>query len=481
MSARLHQDDNWPRPMPAPGAPVTVALRLVDDASSVSRQAATLSRETLRFAAWTAAMCLLTVGPGAFPWEFCRIGGEALIVGLFLERCASAARKGALGGLFLQRGAWSGLACAWALAALASAAWGFINGWGVHSPYPAVLYNGGASGPLRQVTDTLVALMGFYAAIPENGESPTVRRLIPIGVAASTTLALCGVEAARNTLFGASDPRLQATFTNPNLLGAFLCIALPVSVGIALDAKNGRGARLSAATLAVALGWALWMSGSRGALLGCAVGIGFLFACWASMKIKAAIARDPTTRLRLVPVAAMILVLTALPIAARVSQHFANGTGAHVTSDDQRRVAWHGALLIIEQHPVTGLGLGSYPAALGALGLRQTNPATADGLPTIPAMHLHAHDLLLEFWAERGLPGVALACALIGLTLTTALTCFKRKAASLSGTLQAIGCAALLAILTQNIADYTLWYAPLLVLFWQLPALMTSNQTADNR
>ena len=488
MSARLHQDDNWPRePMfranaAEPPQPISAtALHMVEAEPPLATDKDSGVASTLRLAAWSAAVCLLTVGPGAFSWEWCRIGGEALIAFVFAERCVSAVRGGTLMRLFDWRVGWNRLAFGWLAVACVSTAWSYKTGWGPHSPYPTILYNGGWSGPLRQLTDTIVAVMGYFAALPNGEKQSPIRRLTPILLAGGSVLVLCGVEAARNILMGTSDPRLEATFTNPNLLGAFLCIALPVSVGIASNSGFCSAARVGSGALAAGLCAALWLSGSRGALLGCVIGLGYLSAYGFTRKIKAAVARDPITRRRLAPAFLAIVMLTCVPALSRLSKHFATSGGAHVASDDQRRVAWRGAILIIREHPVTGLGIGSYPAALGALNLYQANPETLSGLPLIPAMHLHAHDLLLEFWAERGAPGLLLACGLIVATLLAAFRCLRWRSSSAAEELAPFACAALLATLTQNIADYTLWYAPLIILFWQLPSLMTSRQTADNR
>lgn len=63
-----------------------------------------------------------------------------------------------------------------------------------------------------------------------------------------------------------------------------------------------------------------------------------------------------------------------------------------------RSFAWHNAVELFKAHPVLGVGYGGYPQA--ALALNGGQHATW------PLIHLDAHSLLLQFFAEQGVVGL---------------------------------------------------------------------------
>lgn len=65
-----------------------------------------------------------------------------------------------------------------------------------------------------------------------------------------------------------------------------------------------------------------------------------------------------------------------------------------------RSFAWHNAIELFKAHPLLGVGYGGYPQA--ALALNGGQHATW------PLIHLDAHSLLLQFFAEQGVVGLVL-------------------------------------------------------------------------
>jgi O-antigen ligase len=112
---------------------------------------------------------------------------------------------------------------------------------------------------------------------------------------------------------------------------------------------------------------------------------------------------------------------------------------------------------------------------MAELRLKELNPITSNGLPLVPATHLHAHDLLLQAWVERGIVGALVVCALILLVLRKARRLLRSSAAGFDPVV--VGAvAALLASFAQNVADYTLWYAPIAILFWIVIGLVFASE-----
>lgn len=74
----------------------------------------------------------------------------------------------------------------------------------------------------------------------------------------------------------------------------------------------------------------------------------------------------------------------------------------------ERFLMWRSALNAIADNPLTGVGLGNYETAYQERYILDAAKERSQG---------HAHNVYLQFWAETGLPGAALFCALFGYIL----------------------------------------------------------------
>ena len=405
---------------------------------------------------WVGIFSVLAIGPGVMGYSRSLAVAEPLILGLLIWSIAR--REARSTPLDL-------IAGAWLLSEIGSTIWSYHSGWGIHSSYPYDLYAGGYFGPIRLLADTSIAVMGAYtlnwscrtSASSCNG----LRRIAPILAASIGVVGLCIAEQLRNMMSGTDDPRIEATFTNPNLLGAFLCIALPISAGAAVSSGLSRTAKLGLSILTALLAASLILTQSRGAILGCMVATAYIGASsWVYQAANGVeCARRAVAAVRALAISCAIIVVCALAIFPRVL-HESRGV-----SDNQRRTAWIAAIIVIRSQPLTGLGIDGFPAAMESLRLREMNPDTVSGLPLVPAMHLHAHDLLLQGWVERGLFGAVTVCGLVALILRRAWTGLA-KAGPRRDTITAGLIGALVATLVQNVTDYTFWYAPIAILFW---------------
>jgi O-antigen ligase len=141
-----------------------------------------------------------------------------------------------------------------------------------------------------------------------------------------------------------------------------------------------------------------------------------------------------------------------------------SGSGAQRIMDAgfgaRRRIEWHKAWAVFLEHPVLGMGWGSFAAQsvhLEATGL--FGHVVEDGLFT------HAHDLVLHLLAETGLLGTVVV---VGGIVWCVLSLFKRSALG-----PASGCVLALAMITigHSLFEYPLWYVPFLLGFTIILAL----------
>jgi O-antigen ligase len=272
------------------------------------------------------------------------------------------------------------------------------------------------------------------------------------------------IEEARNLSLGTSDPRLQATFTNPDLLGAYACLTLPLILAYATESGITWKYRVVRGWLVKAMIAMTILTQSRGAIIACAIGC--LFVSAKHMHPRFALLKSQTK----LTFAAIISAAILIPLA--LMPHFLH-QGRSV-SDAQRFTTWRGAVTIIKSHPIFGLGTGAFPAALASLRLRE--PIEGSSIPNASevSVHLHSHDIFLQWWIEQGMLGLILAIALIGIAAKKAIQIFAAK--NITPDPIALGAsAALVAILCENVPDYTLWFTPIWLIFGYVFGLAASD------
>ena len=162
--------------------------------------------------------------------------------------------------------------------------------------------------------------------------------------------------------------RATGTFSNPNVLGGYLLLLLPLGAMASAYVARVRGAW---AALALGCGFgflALVFTFSRAAILASlvAIGVGILVS-------------DLRYRRWL------LLVVAAGGAAVAV---LAGGCGSDATATYGRAEEWQATIDLIRDNPVWGVGLGR----LGAVLQAQDPQSSAR----------HAHNLFLTWWAEAG-------------------------------------------------------------------------------
>lgn len=125
----------------------------------------------------------------------------------------------------------------------------------------------------------------------------------------------------------------------------------------------------------------------------------------------------------------------------------------------QRLVLWQTTLRMLRDHPIFGAGLSGFKAGIAPY---HGGPLTED--------LVYPHNILLNFWSEVGLLGVAAFAWIFGLAVVSAVRAWRR----LPEPWAAIGLGvllALVAILAHGLVDVPYWKNDLSVEFWALLAL----------
>jgi len=262
--------------------------------------------------------------------------------------------------------------------------------------------------------------------------------VIVAGVAATTLGASSGVRAS----FGGSVIRGRATgvFIEPNQLGTFCAAGAMVAFGLLIGARTVRSRVAGTlATGACVLG--LLLSLSRGAWIGFVVGAVVLLVTLPE-------ARRALLALAL-PTLALAAVLGAFapssPQVKVVSERLVSIVGEK-NPYDNRPAIWAEGRRQILADPWTGQGPGNFSVA--------SERTTSASRRTIAE---HAHNILLTWAAEDGLPAAGFILA-----LTVSVTLHLRRAARslppsrADRSLLAALAAALAAVMGQGLVDYTL-------------------------
>ena len=197
----------------------------------------------------------------------------------------------------------------------------------------------------------------------------------------------------RETLFGRA--LWNYIFSNPNDLAAYCILQLSMALGLyALELKGP--VRLGARLGLVVLPLVILLTKSRGAFLGFA---GFLlFALWGQKRRGRAIGIT-------VFVAAALIFIAPSGVLDRVfALKKIQDTGDVAAADqegsaEQRYEIWKVSRLVIRENPVTGVGLGAYPAKHQLAALRPQFKETARG-------RRDNHSTYLNVTAETGFVGL---------------------------------------------------------------------------
>jgi O-antigen ligase len=246
--------------------------------------------------------------------------------------------------------------------------------------------------------------------------------------------------------------RAVSSFDHSNQLGTLSAMSVLITVGLLSGARTTRGRFFGTIALILLItGQALTLS--RGAWIGTVIGLAFLAMILPHAR-RALLALA-------VPIAGIALIVGLVaPESTQIQvigQRFESLT---VRSPyDDRPAIWNEAFREIIDDPVTGQGPGNFPAA---------SVTSGSGANTVFAYH--AHNILLTWAAESGLPAALLiigfALALTGAVIRTTRERGTSPTEVSERAIMAGMAAALIALVAQGLVDFTLRNAVILYAVW---------------
>ena len=220
-------------------------------------------------------------------------------------------------------------------------------------------------------------------------------------------------------------------------------ILLPAFLVMALKEDTKSFEKIFCGTIFLVSLVAFVMINTRGAWL--ALGIVLLFTLFYRL-------RSPKKIL-----ASLVILIAAggifLAVSPRTFQRVQTMTSAtQEQSVTERFLMWKSAINAIEENPLTGVGFGNYEAQYQENYILDEAKERSQG---------HAHNVYLQFWAEAGLPGVILFCALFGYILLWSW----RRAKNFYGL---IIFSATLGLMLYGLTDYTFASFSAMRVYWLL-------------
>ncbi len=213
-----------------------------------------------------------------------------------------------------------------------------------------------------------------------------------------------------------AEGRLKGAGLNPNQLGSYCVVAAILATVLAANPRWSLTARTAALAVAGLAGIAVFMTLSRGALIGLAVAL---------LVAPIVIGRRRRTGAVVVAVAAVLATVgwyaTFAPPDAveRVTNPQQGGGSGRV---DLWRVGWR----MVEDKPVWGVGAGNFPIAGIHYLLR---PGLTERDEIIVDYRRVAHNIYLTVLSELGAVGLVLFLAILLLSMRCALTAARMFAA----------------------------------------------------
>ena len=232
--------------------------------------------------------------------------------------------------------------------------------------------------------------------------------------------------------------RVFSTLTNPNILGQFLILSIPVTVACAIYSSNIKS-RILYAVVILTMVLCLWFTWSRAAWVGVALAIVIMLS-------------KKDHRFTGLCIFAFLLMLILLPQS--IISRLTSIGNTNDTSTAYRVSVWIGSLGVARKFFLTGVGLGA-----DAFGTAYTDFALGGA-----DFAQHAHNFYLQLICDMGIGGLILFIFMI----LIAYKCISNlgKGNNLTN-LVAYGCAGSLAgYMFQAFAE-TMWYNyRMLLVFW---------------
>ncbi len=233
--------------------------------------------------------------------------------------------------------------------------------------------------------------------------------------------------------------RVYSTLGNPNVLGEYLLLVIPLCVGFMFSSKTWFQRVIWAACFAVMM-LCMVLTYSRG--------------CWLGICLAAAIFMVMYDR-RFLLVGFALLLAAPFVLPESILQRLGSIGDMGDTSTSYRVYIWMGTIAMLKEFWFSGVGPGQ--AAYNTL------------YPLYSYSHIsapHAHNLFLQTMCDTGVCGIVLLVLVVFSTVRTLATAVSREERRENRMFQSAGIAAIGGFMLQSMFDYTFYNYRVMLMFW---------------
>lgn len=250
--------------------------------------------------------------------------------------------------------------------------------------------------------------------------------------------------------------RVYSTFDNPNVLGEYLVMMIPIALAVIWKSKTN-GQKTLYAALLLALGTCMIFTWSRGAWLGV-------------MLAAAAFLLVMDKRWFLPAVLGVLMLPMLLASGSAIADRILSIGNTADTSTAYRVSIWRASAVMIRDFWLSGIGLGSeaFSMIYPKYALAGANFA------------LHSHNLFLQLWVETGIAGIlAFLCMIAAFMRQSFALNVYRERSRMSASVSMALAAGVLGFLLQGLTDNVWYNYKMVLLFWIMLALAGSASAPD--
>ncbi len=257
-------------------------------------------------------------------------------------------------------------------------------------------------------------------------------------------------------MFNQIKTRVYSTFDNPNVLGEYLVLIIPVTIAVIWRSQTN-GQKTLFAALLLLLGVCIVFTWSRGAWLGVVLAVGSFLLIM-------------DKRWWLLACLGLFLLPMLLSSGSAIAERILSIGNTADTSTAYRVSIWRASLDMLQDFWLGGIGTGS-----DAFSMIYPKYALAGA-----NFALHSHNLFLQIWVELGIAGILsfLALILAFLRQSYSLAVYQNRG-HLSPAVSMAFAAGILGFLFQGLTDNVWYNYKMVLLFWICLAFAGSATAPD--
>lgn len=257
--------------------------------------------------------------------------------------------------------------------------------------------------------------------------------------------------------------RAVSTLENPNMLGEYLILIIPIAAAVWM---TGHGMpRKNSFCCAACLSMCLILTWSRGAWLGFILSVLILLLIWNRRSVWIIVG------------GLLALPFATLVLPDSIISRFTSIGNMADTSTSYRVGIWRGAMHMLNDHLFSGIGIGE-----GAWKVLYPD-YTLPGIEAAP----HSHNLFIQIGLESGIFGLAVFLIFIFLLARMCFTLFSRMSDSKLAEgakykmLAAGPLCGIIAVLCQGLTDYSWYNYRVYLMFWLVAGLIPAIVKSADR